>query len=154
MQVSVKSQNIGDKELVFNQNFWTGKIKIYYDNTELKKISNKVFQYQSKDKIEQLTVKGNQLTGISINFMGQDFQIMHKLSWYEIVLSLFVFLPCILFGAIGGALGGLFGAINLIYIRYIEKIWLKIVISLEICCIALLLSYIFACMVFKLFTFI
>lgn len=82
---------------------------------------------------------------------GNDVEVVRKITWYEIVMSVLVFVPCILFGAIGGAFGGGLGFTNFAIIRNVDKWWLKLIISLQFAVISLLLSYIFAYLVFKTF---
>jgi len=66
-------------------------------------------------------------------------------------MSILVFVPCILFGAIGGLFGGALGFTNLTIIRNIDKWWLKLIISIQFTVIGLLLSYIFAFLILKTF---
>ena len=64
-------------------------------------------------------------------------------------MSLLVIIPCLFCGAIGGAIGGALGFTNVVTIRQIDKWYLKVIISIQFLAIALLLSYIVACMIFK-----
>lgn len=73
-----------------------------------------------------------------IKMFGNEIELERKSTWYEIVMSLMVFLPCVLFGAIGGGLG----FTNLIIIKKIDKWWLKLIISTQFTIISFLLSYI------------
>ena len=65
-----------------------------------------------------------------------------------------MFIPCVLFGAIGGAIGGALGFTNLTIIKNIDKVLWKIVISVEFAIVSVLLSYLFAVIIFKVFTLI
>lgn len=84
--------------------------------------------------------------------LAKDVEVSRKLTWYEIVLSILVFIPCILFGAVGGAVGGALGFTNIMVIRSLDKTWVKIVVSVEFIAISLLLSYVLAVLVFKALT--
>jgi len=85
---------------------------------------------------------------------GEDVELTRKLTWYEIVLSVLVIAPCVLFGAIGGAIGGALGFTNATLIRKIDKLWLKILISIEFAVVGLLLSYLIAYMLLRSFNLI
>jgi len=147
---NIKTQN---KELYYEENFWSGKRTIKYNNVLLKKIKRNVYEYTNGETTHEFTLKGNLIYGLTINMFNTNVQIKEKPKWYEIILSILVFAPCALFGAIGGGIGGAFGITNLVLLDKVKKIYLKIVISLGLTIIALLLSYLFASLIFKLIVF-
>lgn len=151
MKITIKNEQTNNKELCYEEGFWTGKKTIKYNGVELLKLSRNLYEYKDGEKTEQFEVKGNQLIGVTIKMFGNDVEVVRKITWYEIVMSVLVFVPCILFGAIGGAFGGGLGFTNLAIIRNVDKWWLKLIISLQFAAISLLLSYIFAYLVFKTF---
>ena len=79
----------------------------------------------------------------------KEVEVFRKLAWYEIILSVFVFAPCVLFGAIGGAIGGALGFTNVMILRNVKKIYLKIIISILFMAAGLLLSYVCAVSILK-----
>lgn len=102
-----------------------------------------------------VTVKGNFLSGVKLDIGGQQIQVVPVVKWYEIVLSVISFVLIMIWGnsvalcsivpVIGGAIGGAISAmlcvVNLILIKRVSPIWLKILISLAtvavtfgICC--------------------
>jgi len=111
---------------------------------------DKYVMFKKNNIVENFVVKGNQLFGSKIIMFGNEIEIVRKLNWYEILLSILVFIPLIFFGAIGGAFGGALGITNLIIIKQVEKWYFKVIISIQFILIALLLSYILACMILKL----
>ena len=149
MKVAINNEQTNNKLLEYEENAWSGKRTIMYDGIVLTKIKRNIYEYKKDDITEQFVVKGNQLIGITINMFGQTVEIARKLTWYEIVMAILVFAPCILFGAIGGAIGGALGFTNVVTIRQIDKWYLKVIVSVQFLVIALLLSYIVACMIFK-----
>ena len=151
MQITINNEQTKNKELYYEENFWTGKKTIKYNGVILTKIKRNLYEYKDGDISEQFEVKGNQLVGITINLFGETIEVARKLTWYEIVMSILVFVPCILFGAIGGAIGGAFGFTNLTIIRNVDKWWLKLIISIQFTIIGLLLSYLFAFLILKTF---
>lgn len=151
MKIILNNEQTKNKELYYEEGFWTGKRTIKYNGISLTKIKRNLYKYQDGENTEQFEVKGNQLIGISIKMFGNIVEVTRKLTWYEIVMSLIVFIPCILFGAIGGAFGGGLGFTNLTIIRNVDKWWLKLIISLQFAIVALLMSYIFAYLILKTF---
>ena len=129
MKITLNNEQTNNKELYFEENFWTGKRTIKYNGVTLNKVKNNLYEYNDGEVSEQFEVKGNQLVGITIKMFGKEVDIARKLTWYEIVMAVFVFVPCILFGAVGGAIGGALGFTNLTIIRQVEKLYLKIIIS-------------------------
>ncbi len=154
MKVVVNNEKTKNKDFFYEENFWTGKRNLAYDNVPLTKIKRNVFEYKEGDKVEQFLIKGNQFIGVSVSMFGVQVEVIRKLTWLEIVLSVLVFIPSILFGAVGGAIGGVCGFTNILLLRKIENIWLQIIISGEFALLGLTLSYIFAILIFNAFTFI
>lgn len=149
MKITINNEQTNNKVLEFEESFWTGKRSIIYDGVTLTKIKRNLYEYKQDDVVEQFQIKGNQMIGIIINMFGQEVEILRKLTWYEIVMAVLVLAPCVLFGAIGGAIGGALGFTNLVIIRQVDKIYLKVIISIQFMIVGLLLSYIIACMVLK-----
>ena len=158
MKVTINNEQTNNKVLEFEESFWTGKRTIVYDGVILTKIKRSVYEYKKDDVVEKFTIKGNQLIGITMNMFGKTVEVERKLTWYEIVLSLSILVECLTFGIItksliaGAFVGGIGGGLaftNAIIIRQIDKWYLKVIVSIQLLAIALLLSYIIACMIFK-----
>ena len=151
MKAIINNEQTKNNELYYEEGFWTGKRTIKYNGISLTKIKRNMYEYKDGENKNQFEVKGNQLIGVTIKMFGNNVEVARKLTWYEIVMSLMVFIPCILFGAIGGAFGGGLGFTNLTIIRNVDKWWLKLIISLQFAIIGLLISYIFAYLILKTF---
>ena len=151
MNVTINNSQTKNKDLVYEEGFWTGKRSIKYNGVDLVKIKRNIYEYNDGKNIEQFEIKGNQLIGVTIKMFGSCVEVLRKLNWYEIVMAIMVAIPCFLFGAIGGAFGGGIGFINLYVIRQIDKWWMKLIISVLFTAISVLLSYIFAFLVLKTF---
>lgn len=151
MRVTINNEQTNFKDLCYEEGFWTGKRTIVYNGETLTKHKRNILVNKAG---EEFVIKGNQLVGVTITMFGGSVQIIRKLTWLEICLSFLVFVPCVLFGAIGGAFGGGLGFTNVMILRRIEKIYLKIIFSLLMTGLAVLLSYIFAYLVFKFAIFI
>ena len=158
MKVTVNNEQTNNKTLEFEESFWTGKRTIIYDGVTLTKIKRNIYEYRKDDIVEQFTIKGNQLIGITVNAFGQTIEVERKLTWHEITLSLAIFTACLILGIVAksvlasafvGGIGGGLAFTNAIIVRQIDKWYLKVIISIEILTIALLLGYIVAGMIFK-----
>ena len=141
MKATIQHETLG--EIVYDENYWTGKKKLFQNGTELTKVDKRTFTAANG---EQLSVKGGFLFGAILLYGGQAIQLTPKIKWYEIVLSL---LPLMLFliwgnvvelckivpivgGALGGAIGGIMFALEIYFIRAVKPIWLKLIIALVI----------------------
>ena len=153
MKIVINNDQTKNKDLYYEEGFWTGKRTITYNGVLLKKIKMNLYEYDDGEKIEQFQIKGNQLFGVSISMFGNNVEVSRKLTWYEIVMAVLVFIPCILFGAIGGAIGGALGFTNLTIIRQVEKVYLKVIISAQFLIAGFLLSYLIGYVVLKVFIF-
>ena len=153
MKVILNNEHTKNKDLYYEEGFWTGKRTITYNGVLLRKIKMNLYEYDDGEKIEQFQIKGNQLFGVSISMFGNNVEVSRKLTWYEIVMAVIVFIPCILFGAIGGAIGGALGFTNLTIIRQVEKVYLKVIISAQFLIAGFLLSYLIGYVVLKVFIF-
>ncbi len=147
MKIELNNVKTLNKPLEFEENFWTGRRSIKYNGIPLKKIKNSLFEYQDGEKVEQFRIKGNQFIGMIITMFNNEIELERKLTWYEIVLSILVFLPCFLFGLVGGICGGILGFTNLVIIRQLNKWYLKVIVSILFLTIGMLLSYVIAVLV-------
>lgn len=149
MRIIVNNEQTKNKELCYEEGFWTGKRTIKYDGVTLTKIKRNLYEYKNGESVEQFEVKGNQFYGITITMFGNNVEIVRRLTWYEIVMSVVVFVPGMLFGAVGGVIGALIGITNLIVIRKVNKWWLQLIISLVFTAVCLVLSYVVALLLLK-----
>lgn len=139
-------------EIVYEESFWSGKKTLSFNNVELKKLSNKSFLLEDG---REITVNGNYLTGVKLLIGSETIKVTPTVTWYEIVLSVLPFLLIMVWGnvvalceivpvvggAIGGFISGLLSVTNLLIIRRLKNIWLKIAVSIAmlgltfgICC--------------------
>ena len=149
MKIIVNNEQTKNKELCYEEGFWTGKRTIKYDGVILTKIKRNLYEYKNGESVEQFEVKGNQFYGITITMFGNNVEIVRRLTWYEIIMSVVVFVPGVLFGAVGGVIGALIGITNLIVIRKVNKWWLQLIISLVFTAVCLVLSYVVALLLLK-----
>ena len=140
-------------EIIYNENFWTGKKKITVNGVDAQPISKK--EYMVNDKRAHLT--GNFLTGSTLHIAGEAIRLSPKMKWYETMLAIIPFLflmiwsnsasLCAIFpvvgGALGGALGGV-GAIVSIHLMKNKKPLVKVLIGIIVAASTILIAFILA----------
>ena len=141
-------------EIIYTENFWTGKKRISFNGVDAQPVSKKEFMIDSKKAI----IKGSYLTGVSLGIEGETIQLSSKTKWYEGFLA---FLPllflmiwgnstslCAIFpvvgGAIGGALGGIAMVTSLLFMKKQKSAFVKIIIGIIIFAITVFIAYIVA----------
>lgn len=153
MKVVINNEKTNNKPLEIEESFFTGKHKIKYDGNYLEEQSKNSFNLNNTKENNNVTIKGHQLWGVNVNLLNNDINVVNKLTWYEIVLSVLIFAPCLIFGWVGLLIGLLMGCLGFVTIRLLDNLTYKIVISVLLLAIGLLLSYILAVLVFKMYFF-
>lgn len=152
MKYTVNNQATQNKDLVYTEGFWSGKKTITYNGVELKKVEKNKFEYTDGEKAEIFEIKGNSFIGVSINMFGQNVEVLRKLVWYEILLSVLVFLPGVIFGGlIGGMIAGVLGVANLFVIRHLDKWYLQVLTTVGILIAEVLLLFVVGVLLLKIF---
>ncbi len=141
MKNVVNNEKIG--EIVYEESFWTGSKKLSVNGTPLEKTDKR--EFKTADGVS-VFVKGNFLTGVKLNFGGEDITVTPTVKWYEIVMAVLPFILIMVWGntvalckivpvvggAIGGAVSGVFAVLSLFLMRSVKPVWLKILIGLAV----------------------
>ena len=143
-------------ELLYEENFWTGKKKIYLNGYEASPVSKNFFRSTEGYAI---TIKGNFISGVKVTIANETVQLIPAIKWYDVVLAILPALLCIVWGnvtalwnifpiangAIGGVVSGMFTGMALLAVkraRFVFKILIAIAltaISFFICHLIVLL---------------
>lgn len=167
MVTTINNEQTKFKDLVYEESIWTGRRTLSYDGVVLHKIKRGVYACKQGEQTEQITVKGNQLIGVTVTLFGQQIELLRKARWYEWALSILVLMAGVVFaclnhdgdsialcalvsGICGGIGGGLYFA-NFYLLRRVDKLYLKIILSVEFTVAAALLCYIVSALIFKTF---
>ena len=156
MKTVIEDAAVG--KIVYEESFWTGGKKLYVNGEELVKVSKKCFQ--TKDG-QIWNIAGNYLRGAVLEKGEQKIRLTPAVKWYEIVLSVLPFALILIWGnsaalvsivpVVGGALGGLISGIiavlNLLIVKGVKPIWLKILISIGMLAVAFLLCFLIGSMI-------
>lgn len=133
-------------EIVFDENFWTGKKKLSINGTLLNKVARRKYSLNHDGAEKEVTLVGNYLAGSSIEIDGEKIQLTPRIKWYEMIIPI-IFAAILLFwgtsvelckivpilgGAIGGAINGIFTILNIFCVKSVRKIYLKIIIAIVI----------------------
>lgn len=99
-------------ELEVDKSMWTGRTKVFINGSELsRQEQGKYYEIMSNDgTVRKLKIKGASFDGVpKVYIDDREIQMARKLSTLEYIVSA---IPMILL-IVGGALGGVFGAIAL-----------------------------------------
>lgn len=150
MKQTIQHEKYG--EILYNENFWTGKKSLSMNGAPLTKISKK--EFQTTNGVTG-TITGSFLSGACLSIGGETIRLTPKITWYEIVLCLLPFILVMVWGnvvalcqivpVVGGAIGGAVSALlsftGLFCMRTVKPVWAKILIGIAavavtfgICC--------------------
>lgn len=164
MLIHINNEQTKFKDLVYAENIWTGGRTITYDGVPLSKHKRGVYELKQGEQTELVTVKGNQLIGVTVTLFGQPIELSRQAFWYEWVLAVMAFIPALIFavlnkdgniglcilaaGICGGIGGGLFFA-NFYLLKRVDKLYLKIILAGELTVFCTLICYIISVYLFK-----
>ncbi len=148
MRVIICDESTANVELVYCENFFTGRRKLTYGGVELVRRSNKVFVLPAtEERAKQIfSVAGNAFKGVSVSsaLLPTAVMVRRKLTPLEYILAILPLIPSVFFGAVGGAVGGLFVAISLFLQVQIKSRVLKIIVGVELGAVGGLLAFLCA----------
>lgn len=140
MKISKEIENIGT--VCYEESVWTGKKSLSLDGVKMNKLSKTNFEYVKNETVMQFTLEGNVLRGVNLVVNGAKYEMLQKTAWYEYIVAFigFVFILiwgnvpalCEIFPVVGGAIGGLFGALGAILGIYMMRVSKKPVVRLLI----------------------
>lgn len=118
------------------------------DGARLVKLSKTAFRMQNG---ETAYIKGGYLQGATFLVGTRAVRLTAPVKWYEIVLSVLPFLfimvwgnvaaLCAIIPVVGGAISGAFGVLNVLIIKGVKPVWLKILISIATFAIVFLICF-------------
>lgn len=145
-------------KIVYNESFWLGKKSIMIGNKLLSKIDRKTYVYDKDGVRKSFTLSGNYFTGAKLTDGKETIQVLPSPKWYELFFTILIVaikitwgnfpLLVSIFPVVGGAIGGAIGAIgaclNMVAMRSVSKVWLKILIGIGVLAGTFLVSYLVA----------
>ena len=140
MRTIVQHETLG--MIVYEENLWTGKKNIFINNIPLVKQNKKLFLYSNGTTSKTVHVTGNFMSGTKLLIDGETIEITPSAKWYEMMCSVFIIVLnlvwgnnvalCAIFpivgGAIGGGISGIIAAFNILAMKSVKKVGLKLLV--------------------------
>ena len=160
MKSVIQHESLG--EIIYEESAWTGSKSISINGQRLKKVKRNVFQTPEGDTV---TLKGNFVLGTTAVIGTETVALTKPTKWYEYVLSVIPFILIIIWGnsialcnivpvvggAIGGAISAVFVVLNLLLIKKVKNIGLKILIAVVTTGLCFLICYLIAIAILSMF---
>ena len=156
MRIVIQHEKYG--EIVYEENFWTGKKSITVGGVPLLKEYKNCYAYQCGEQSVHVTVKGSAYFGASLLIGGDMVTITPKPAWYEFLavalgfgtvmawgnnVALCSIVP-IVGGAIGGAVCGFMAPLTIGLLRSVRGIGKKIALALGMALAAFAINFLLA----------
>ena len=144
-------------QIEYNENIWTGKKDISINGVKLIKDKKNTYIYDTGENKISVSVQGSVFAGIQL-VVGKDIiEIEKKSAWYETACSIAIFVLVLIWGnntylcsivpiiggAIGGAISGGMGILNLRAMKSVKNVAVKLAVWL-----AMLIATLGICFVF------
>ena len=150
----------------YNENIQTGKRDITINGVRLTKAKKNVYVYDTGEAKINVSVQGNVYTGINLAVGEETIEVERKSAWYELACSISIFVIVLIWGnstylcsivpiiggAIGGAVSGLMGILNLRAMKTIKNVgvklavWFAMLVATLVICFILAIIYLLAIM--------
>ncbi len=143
-------------EITYEESFWTGKRKLFFNGQELKKVNKKNFQLDKNDgTVVNLSLFGNIMMGVKIHIDGKTIVLLAPPAWYDYIFLVFIFafgiawgnVPALVKilplpgGAVGGLLCGVAAAAYLCISRIVKKPIFKVLAFIVVLGLEILIGY-------------
>lgn len=125
-------------DILYIEYFWSGRKRFFYKDEECFKNEQGNYEYKKDDEILEIKLNGNLLTGVKCIIKEEEIELVKPIQWYEYLISLFFF-GLIFYGdnvLVAGVVASMLSIVNLIVIRAIKNVFLKIIVSIVIAGIA------------------
>lgn len=121
-----------------------GRRELSIGGVSLRRISSTDFEYLAPgEPPTAVRLRGSYLSGVSLNMNGEEIPVVVKMQWYEVVLSVLIFAAVMVWssvpslirilpvvgGMVGGAISGVITVVNLILIKSLHAVWLKVMVT-------------------------
>ena len=114
-------------KIIYTEGSWTGKKDLIVPGHDVHQVSKRSFLVDGKSAL----IVGNFLSGAKLCIDGETIELSVKLKWYEVVIAILplIFMwtwgnsaaLCSIFPVVGGAIGGIIGAIGWIVALLVMK---------------------------------
>ena len=96
--------------ILYEESVWTGKRKLFLNGKELTKVNKKTFVYEEDGEKKEFIVEGNIFKGVGIfsSDLPEPVIISNPMGVLDYIFFILPLVPAVLFGAVGGLVGGFF----------------------------------------------
>ena len=105
--MKLTGRSAAGSEITYEENFWTGKRKLYVDGTEIAKADRKTFVKEEEDAKHYYCIRGNFISGVTVMADAEEIVLCKNL-WYEWILIFFPLVGIVFGVGLGGGLSALF----------------------------------------------
>ncbi len=131
--------NIGDYTYI--EYFFSGRKRLFYKGEECFKGENGTYEYKQGEDIQEIDIQGSLLNGVKAIKDDEVTIIVKPIRWYEYLFT-FAYIGFVFYGdnyVLSSLIAAILGIVNLIVMRGIRQIWLKIVATLLLAGLTILL---------------
>lgn len=98
--------------ILYEESVWTGKRKLFLNGKELTKVNKKTFVYEENGEKKEFIVEGNIFKGVGIfsSDLPEPVIISKPMGVLDYIFFILPLVPAVLFGAVGGLVGGMTAA--------------------------------------------
>jgi len=148
-------------QIIYNENFWTGKKTLMVNGKHLTKTNRKTFLYSDESQSKSFVLSGSFLKGAILTIDNEKIQLTPPTKWYELLLPMIVFIALLSWGTspalvtifpiVGGAIGGAIDAIgsfsSMLTMKSIKSVPFKLLAWLGISILTILVNFLVATLI-------
>lgn len=141
---------VNKDDYIYIEYFFSGRKRLFYKGRECFKGESGKYEYQEGEDIQEIEVIGSLLNGVRVIKDEQETTLVKPIRWYEYLFT-FAYIGFVFYGdnyVLSSLVAAILGIINLIVMRGIKQVWLKIVASILVAGLTVLII-ILASMILK-----
>lgn len=132
---------VNKDDYIYIEYFFSGRKRLFYKGREIFKGESGKYEYKEDDNTQEIELVGSLLTGVKVIKEENETVLVKSIRWYEYLLT-FAYIGFIFYGdnyVLSSLIAAVLGIINLIVMRGIRQVWLKIVAALLVAGLTILL---------------
>ena len=136
---------VNKDDYTYVEYFFSGRKRLFYKGEECFKNENNKYEYKEEDIIQEIEIQGSLLNGVKAIMNNEETILVKSIRWYEYLLT-FAFIGFVFYGenyVLSSLIAAIMGIVNLIVMRGIRQVWLKIVASVLVAGLTILLIMLF-----------
>ena len=132
---------VNKDDYIYIEYFFSGRKRLFYKGIECFKGESGKYEYKDGDDIQEIEVVGSLLNGVKVVKEDTETILIKSIRWYEYLLT-FAYIGFVFYGdnfVLSSLIAAVLGIINLIVMRGIRQVWLKIVAALFVAGLTILI---------------